>query len=226
MFETAQTTSFYLCQYNFEKQRWEWIRRFQTEQELIAYLASCFSRTWYYRDENSMKPSTHIKNRIEHRLNYNGKDIGTNPDNTKYFRDIAIIDSENHFINPRLFYDKALQKFHENENKKHSVWWHNTRGHYRYRKDPVPYTGIHYGGFGRNVKHWFRSYRQDRTPEHEPYVRKKAMVPNTWDSEPFHHFEKSWKHQTKCRHQWEKNLRKRSSANGNRSRENITQSSV
>ena len=78
-------------------------------------------------------------------------------------------------------------------------------GHpYRYRFDPVPGTGKYRGGITfRNVGHWFRSYREDRIPEYEPYVRKKGMVPNAWDSEPFLPRYKSWKHNSKKRHQWE-----------------------
>ena len=77
---------------------------------------------------------------------------------------------------------------------------------YQYRKDPVPYTGTPHSVYGRTVKHWFRSYRDDRIPEYQPYVRKKGMVPNMWILEPVEHIERSWKHQSKCRHQWERKI--------------------
>ncbi|MBO6163842.1 MAG: hypothetical protein J6N77_02210 [Lachnospiraceae bacterium] len=72
-----------------------------------------------------------------------------------------------------------------------------------YRRDPVPHTGRYRSDIHcRNVRCWFRSYRADRIPEYQKYVRKKAMVPNMWDLEPWENTSRSWKENTKKRHQW------------------------
>lgn len=74
-----------------------------------------------------------------------------------------------------------------------------------YRRGPVP--GIHKykgGGFGRSEKTWFHNYRMDHIPEYREFVRFRARVPDTWDSEPLVEITKSWKRQAKCRHQWQK----------------------
>jgi len=209
MFKPFKDTSFYLCQYNFNHQRWEWIKKFKNEEELITYLASCFHYKYYFWDAEGKPYKPQLVNSIEHRFNYTGKDTGSDFNHGNYFRDIMIIDADNRIIDPRRYLDNATAKFHERTRSKRSCWYVPCLKNHRYRKDPVPYTGCHHGSLGRRVKTWFRSYRQDRIPEYEPYIRKKARVPNTWDSEPFHHFEKSWKHQTKYRHQWEKNLNKK-----------------
>lgn len=206
MFENNKDTTFYLCQYNFDMKRWEWTHRFENEEELIAYLASYMKTTYGYWDEEGKPHKPIIESSLSERMNYSGKDTGVSMDYI-YFRDIMIVDGHNRIINTRIFDEKA-KRVYQFKQRRPYAWWRNTVPAHKFRREPVPHTGSYYGKYGRNVKHWFKSYMQDRIPEHKPYVRKKAMVPNTWITEPTHHFEKSWKHQTKCRHQWEKNLRK------------------
>ena len=74
---------------------------------------------------------------------------------------------------------------------------------FEYRRDPVSYTGVRNTKTGRRVRHWFRSYREDRIPEYKQFVRKKGMVPDPWDSVPLEPCYRSWKHNSRKRHQWE-----------------------
>lgn len=207
MFTPVKNLPFYLCQYNFDMQRWEWIKRFENEQELITYLASCLRYCYFYYGENEKPSGKTIESTLTHRINYSGNDTGTSLGSV-YFRDIMIIDQNNSIIDPRKYKDQVLRAFLEKQNRRYYPNRHRQLKNHKFRSEPVPGTGKRKKGWGRNVKHWFKSYREDRIPEHKAYVRKKAMVPNTWESEPFHHDERSWKHQTKCRHQWEKHKNK------------------
>lgn len=79
-----------------------------------------------------------------------------------------------------------------------------------FRKDPVPGTGKHYyhASFTyRRVKCWFGSHRMDRIREYRPYVRCKGRVPWLIFDEQWELGSKSWKENTKCRHQWEVHAR-------------------
>lgn len=210
MFTPNCNTRLYFCQYNFQAQRWEWIRRFENENELVAYLASYLRYNYIYWNEDETPSKPIIESTLTHRINYSGNDIGTSLGNV-YFRDIMIIDENNRIIDPRKYRDQVLHAFLTKQNRKYYPSWHHNLENHKFRSEPVPHTGKHTRGWGRNVKHWFKSYREDRIPEYKAYVRKKAMVPNTWESEPFHHHEKSWKHQTKCRHQWEKHINDKNS---------------
>lgn len=219
-FYNMNQQTFYICEYNFWLQRWEWLRHLSSENELISFLASTMYRL------SELGPDGHFhesdpKSQYEGRFNYTGKDLTCSfyhpmrHEVVQHLRDIMIIDNNDRIIDPRDYEKEALKEFCEpvkiyrqynNITKKHYRRHHKQ---YKWRYDPVP--GVRHARHPRikrwrTVKHWHRSYRDDRIPEHAPYVRKKAMVPDPWVYEPFEHPEKSWKHNTKCRHQWEKNL--------------------
>lgn len=207
MYQIYQDPSFYLCEYNFSRPRWEWIKHFENEQELVSYIASCLRYTYIWDQYDRPIKTSHLENTLDASINITGNDTYADINGNQVFRNKMIVDANMRHIDHRIYTAKVLRYFEECQipKKRYHIW----RRHmptYRYRYDPVPFTGHRYGSYGRKVKHWFRSYRDDRIPEYKDYVRKKAMVPNTWDSEPVEHVEKCWKSQHKCRHQWEKNL--------------------
>ena len=167
---------------------------------------------------NSSPPWRRVSKQIIHEINLTGNDTfvytdwkpyhygeyyGLSAYRTTTIRPYLLMDKAGRIINPHDFAKNIQQKRVELTNRKPVYHYWRKLPPYTYHYDPVPYTGVRHGHYGRKVKHWFRSYRDDRIPEYEPYVRKKAMVPNTWDSEPFEPRYKSWKHNSKKRHQWE-----------------------
>ena len=87
--------------------------------------------------------------------------------------------------------------------------WIHMRGRrqitFRFRIDPVPYTGRHRFKMRRLFRHP-RMVRQTVIEEvyYEKFFRKRrSRKCEAWDDYPAH-FEKSWKWQRKVRHQWER----------------------
>lgn len=134
---------------------------------------------------------------------YFEKYYGVSAHRETMLRPYLLMDRAGRIIDPHNLLAEINKKRAEitNNNPVHHYWRHLPPFEYRY--DPVPYTGVRHTKYGRRVRHWFRSYRADRIPEYEQFVRKKGMVPNTWDTEPFEPRYRSWKHNSKKRHQWE-----------------------
>lgn len=89
--------------------------------------------------------------------------------------------------------------------------WKGHTVYYKYRRGPVPGTGIIRGSYKKGFrKPKINSIRkQVSDPEVKDYIRKKSLpkLNGWWDDYPWRDNEKSWKSQTKCRHQWQKNQR-------------------
>lgn len=134
---------------------------------------------------------------------YYGSYSGMSAHRAVALRPYLLTDKAGRIINPHDFKADISKKREEITNTKPVYHYWRKLPPFEYRREPVPYTGVRNTKYGRTVRHWFRSYRQDRIPEYEQYVRKKGMVPNVWDSEPFEPRYRSWKHNSKKRHQWE-----------------------
>lgn len=71
----------------------------------------------------------------------------------------------------------------------------------KFRREPVP--GVHrkksYARYFRNIK--YKHYAADKNnPEYKPFKRGNSF--NSWDAEKYKSIDKSWKRQSKRRHQW------------------------
>lgn len=76
-----------------------------------------------------------------------------------------------------------------------------------FRQEPVPHTGRLKNPGRVRTLHTQNERRQCAAPDMAQFTRaKRNHLPTAWDA-PFTHWEKSWKHQKKCRHQWEKRLK-------------------
>lgn len=126
------------------------------------------------------------------------------------FRDIEYFDGYGRRINPKDYILEAIKtiKLQENHPSMYYVRGRRVQHQYRYRMDPVPYTGKIKGGCSgakkfRGVK---RIYQQASDPEYGKYIRKKALPMGpfmTWDFDAYEEtrLHESWKKQKK-RKQW------------------------
>lgn len=75
---------------------------------------------------------------------------------------------------------------------------------YTFRKDPVPHTKKIRGGPKYPPPHTAKIFRMYANPEFKGFNRKtKKCIPSWWDDRN-RIVQKSWKEQSKARHQWEK----------------------
>lgn len=86
--------------------------------------------------------------------------------------------------------------------------WRDIKQTYKYRQGPVPNIRKR-RNYGGNTKKFYRLFKQSTDPEYGKYMRNKAkLTAIEWDWEDYYrHIDKSWKTNTKNRHQWEKNSR-------------------
>ena len=208
MYQVQNNMQYFYCTWNFHASRWEWTRRFENEKDLIKFIASGWSRLPF--------TDTRGYNTILDTLNYSGSDTYQNGwydfvnhvwrHDARYFRDKAILNQYGQVIDARKYKQAALALLHE-ENAKRTYRWYRQTPPYEFRKDPVPFVHKrHYGRYCRRWRNWKHNLLTDSIPEYREYVRTKAIQPDKWDVEPFEETSKSWKHNTKCRHQWEIHL--------------------
>lgn len=155
----------------------------------------------------------------------------TNPN--KHYQ---LFDNRDRIINPRDFWEEALKlrllrgglyndypiieakKFGEyrrakkapNAHRKKSVWKFLTRqkNNARFRIDPVPGISHHFFKYGIIFRHP-RTYSQLRVwadVDMKPFNRKsKNDIPTSWDDR-YREYQRSWKRQSKARHQWQRGI--------------------
>ena len=208
MYNIKSEYKYFYCQWNFDLSRWEYTHRFKNKLELLDFVAE-----HSYITEDGV-----LLCNLYDRLNFTGKDLGSYSyvsyegifhKGDLYFRNRIFFDSEDKTIDIRLFENEVKTICYENSKKRPRVrHYYGKDIPYIYRYDPVPKLTKHWHLSCRRWKTWCHTVRQDSIPEYQEYVRNKAKQPNKWVVEPFTHFEKSWKHQTKRRRQWEKKLPK------------------
>lgn len=125
-------------------------------------------------------------------------------------RDVEYFDGYGRRINPRDYLPEAMRtvKLQNIYNPTYYIRGRRISHHYRYRMDPVPYTGKIKGGCSgtKKFRGLKRIYQQASDPEYGKYIRKKALPVGphlTWDCEAYEEtrLHESWKKQKK-RKQW------------------------
>ncbi|WP_373262177.1 hypothetical protein [Hungatella hathewayi] len=119
-------------------------------------------------------------------------------------RDVEYFDGYGRRINPRDYLPEAMRTV----KLRYYIRGRRVSHHYRYRMDPVPYTGKIKGGCSgtKKFRGLKRIYQQASDPEYGKYIRKKALPVGpylTWDYEAYEEtrLHESWKKQKK-RKQW------------------------
>lgn len=130
----------------------------------------------------------------------------------KWTRPYMIIDDCGKVIDFRPWEDKIKERRNRHTNydlrcenaeigEKFYRWYYSRHGSgiYFYRSSPVPHTGFKRRGWSNIHKGLLNTLRNAEL------IRPKARIDwDYWDK--YKHTDKSWKTNTKCRHQWEKNL--------------------
>ena len=227
-------TKYYYCEWNFSKQRWEYTKKFDTFEDVLVFVSFMYRPMYsasgrnvlYVKPLDSPHPmyTTFGTNVLYVKpldsfyadLNFSGNDTMMSIDTRNedhpvihYKRPKAFIDSEMRFIDIRPFEPTIRKLYDERQKRLRKRWYWHTDIPYVYRFDPVPtISKCHHYHYCRDWHTWKHDLTEYSIPEYADYMRTKAKPANKWDIEPCRHFEKSWKHQTKCRHQWEKHLTK------------------
>lgn len=137
-----------------------------------------------------------------------------------------IYDNYNRIINVHNFEQEALKRFNflRNNKKEDFPWnfgtrfldnigkkkkkynkYHDYSDNYEYRKSPVPYTHKYCGGPHQRGPRTAKIIRMYKNPEYKEFNRGSVtMIPTWWDDKR-RTVQRSWKSQSKFRHQWEKN---------------------
>lgn len=181
---------------------------FKNENELIFFIARAFrKRMWYYFNPDADLYLREELNRLDNPYFNEGVFKNRYVITDKYGTLLNIA-----YLREKALYarDKLLEQGWKGENqltvlylpfKKEKRFYHS----FVYRKTPVPYTrkirgGRRYGSSPR-TKHIFMMYDN---PEYKEFNRgSPKLIPKWWDDKA-RCYQRSWKEQSKCRHQWEK----------------------
>ena len=144
----------------------------------------------------------------------------------QYYRCYILYDNFNRIINVHDFESDALKLYQnwEAEGKTNTyswssfTWrWRRRRSksrkyeflrkmdsNYRYRKDPVPHTRKWRGGPSQSPPHTAKIMRMYANPDYKYFNRGSTKeIPQWWDDR-YRRTQKSWKEQSKARHQWQR----------------------
>ena len=179
-------------------------KHFENKQDLIRYFVHSDFLGW-----NSILAILQKKpTKVLEQINLTGFDTYIQRDyltgaKTTYLRPYLLMDGLGRIIDPKMFSKEIQTELVKVQNeKRHYMYVHSQS--FRYRIDPVPRTGVRHGKYYRSMQNWAHNYRLDHNPEHEEFIRKKARIPDPWEFDPWEPCYRSWKHNTKHRHQWEK----------------------
>ena len=86
---------------------------------------------------------------------------------------------------------------------KQSLYWQKMNFNYQFRKTPVPHTRKWRGGSNYRNPHTAKIMRMYKNPEYKNFNRGSYHEIPTWWDEKMRDPQRSWKVQSKCRHQWE-----------------------
>ena len=203
MYKTNRETYTTYILYEIQETGTHIIRIFPDTEDMLEYFAwSLMERTpWGFL--RMQPPKSMVDN-----MNVTGRDTcHSDPFDPEglYTRPYILTDAAGRMIDIRNFMPDIMSKLRELVDTGYTGMRCTRKGQpYVYRKDPVPNIHRCSHRFLRHVRHWARSRREDCIPEYRQYVRKKAIVPNTWETEPFEQETKNWKDVGKRHHQWDK----------------------
>lgn len=188
---------------------------FNSKDELIKYFVKSMRSSildfrlggcwWTYEGK--------YHNNILDNMDFSGSDLDCNGEYKRYL----LLDGYGRVIDGRIYLDeinKAYEIDVKSSNKAYVSYADREfiRNHCVFRKTPVPMTGA-----SRYRHRCYRSPKMGRAlrvtniKEYEQFTRKKARVTAEqfwWDDFPRELY-KSWKHQSKCRKQWEKGVKRK-----------------
>lgn len=186
----------------------EIIKYLYSKDELVNFIAHCYKFTYYDEIDNPFISNCavvlkELNNPYRYIIYDNFNRIinihDLKKDALKYFNFMK----ENGKSFPWNFGDRFLNNI--NKKRKKYNKYHDYSDNYEYRKDPVPYTHKWRGGPYQRAPRTAKIVRMYKNPEYKKFNRGSVtMIPIWWDDRR-RTVQRSWKSQSKFRHQWEKN---------------------
>lgn len=196
-----------------------YIKTFETKNDMIRFLAYHQRlNEWYGNYRKGLEGQLGYYNHYLDNINLTFNDtirVYDGPSEFKYFiRPYVFIDPDDRIIDPREYIDEIINFYKANQSIKRE---YNAYYYYKYvkclpefREGPVPGTGKrhqHRGSYYRIPK-TIRDKRTNCIEEHKEFIRGKRSnkhLPDPWDEYTrSDRRSKSWKDQSKKKHQWEK----------------------
>ena len=202
----------------------DFIRYFYSDNELIDYIFYYFNYSYVYPYEENDLFYQILNNSFIERCTCDKNQLLTYG-KYKDLKHLILYDNYNRIINVHNYKEDAFKVWEVKYKNNRYSWsdcyfyskrrlrkkynnWRKQNINYEYRKDPVPYIHKLRGGSWWSSPHTAQIIRMYKNPEFKGYNRGSIKEIPTWWDDRNRRVQKSWKKQTKCRHQWEKNLDK------------------
>ena len=209
MYQVSYPQKYYI--WDFRDKRY--VAHFETVDELVDFIACGYRETRIW-DKDFFNCKTVIENPFIDKCACSMNE----GENRRYF----IFDEHSRILNVRLYQDLAFAIYKKKAAEggfnwttyrifymklngfpsPQKMWWHKNTP--EFRKGPVPGTGKWRGGPWQTRPHTFHIKKMYANPEFREYNRGSIREVPSWYDDRWRCNQRSWKSQSKKRHQWEK----------------------
>ena len=179
------------------------INYFYSKNELIKFIAS-----WYYTEEwvdDFLKHHKSLSNSFIEQCTCDMNELFKSSWD-QYYRCYILYDNFDRIINVHDFESDALKLYQnwEAEGKTNTEVLRRIDSNYRYRKDPVPHIRKWRGGPRQSPPHTAKIMRMYANPDYKYFNRGSTKEIRQWWDDHHRRTQRSWKEQSKARHQWQR----------------------
>ena len=179
------------------------INYFYSKNELIKFIAS-----WYYTEEwtdDFLKHHKSLSNSFIEQCTCDMNELFKSSWD-QHYRCYILYDNFDRIINVHDFESDALKLYQnwEAEGKTNTEVLRRIDSNYRYRKDPVPHTRKWRGGPRQSPPHTAKIMRMYANPDYKYFNRGSTKEIRQWWDDHYRRTQRSWKEQSKARHQWQR----------------------
>lgn len=179
------------------------INYFYSKNELIKFIAS-----WYYTEEwtdDFLKHHKSLSNSFIEQCTCDMNELFKSSWD-QHYRCYILYDNFDRIINVHDFESDALKLYQnwEAEGKTNTEVLRRIDSNYRYRKDPVPHIRKWRGGPRQSPPHTAKIMRMYANPDYKYFNRGSTKEILQWWDDRYRRTQRSWKEQSKARHQWQR----------------------
>ena len=179
------------------------INYFYSKNELIKFIAS-----WYYTEEwvdDFLKHHKSLSNSFIEQCTCDMNELFKSSWD-QHYRCYILYDNFDRIINVHDFESDALKLYQnwEAEGKTNTEVLRRIDSNYRYRKDPVPHIRKWRGGPRQSPPHTAKIMRMYANPDYKYFNRGSTKEISQWRDDHYRRTQRSWKEQSKARHQWQR----------------------
>ena len=179
------------------------INYFYSKNELIKFIAS-----WYYTEEwtdDFLKHHKSLSNSFIEQCTCDMNELFKSSWD-QHYRCYILYDNFDRIINVHDFESDALKLYQnwEAEGKTNTEVLRRIDSNYRYRKDPVPHIRKWRGGPRQSPPHTAKIMRMYANPDYKYFNRGSTKEIRQWWDDRYRRTQRSWKEQSKARHQWQR----------------------